>query len=217
MTDLLVEDPPEQKNEKTLHTWNVGRLKTFLDSKIDYRLRTPIYHLSVKYFDSEHPILLNYKSRWGEYLGKVHCVCISHIIEMKSFPLRIPIRNNHKPIETVRELRQALDAFDDSLFLVLCYLDSNLQQLSSYTFCDAYEIDAHECGSSTRYMYSDDGQFIIGVERLFVPKIEFDFPFVSLCWYEPKANVIFTNVSRHYATSLRDKVKQQYDEFMKTL
>lgn len=217
MNDLLCEDPPEQKNEKTLHTWNVGRLKIFLDRTNDYRLRIPIYNLHVKYFNADHPILLNYKSRWGEYLGNVHCVCMDHIIDLKSFPICIPIRNNRDPIETVQELRTALNAFDDSLFLVLRYLDTNLRQLSAYTFCDAYEMSEHENKSAILNTYSDDLRFIIGFERLCVPSIEFDFPFVSLCWYEPKAKVIFTNVSKSYATHLREKVKQQYEEFMKTL
>jgi hypothetical protein len=217
MSDLLIEDPPEVRNEKTRHTWNVGRLKKFLDTTIDCRLRTPVYNLHVKYFDSNHPILLNYKSRWGEYFGNVHCVCMDQLIDLKS-PSNIPIRNNRRPIETARDLRNALNAFDDSLFLVLCYFDaSTLTQLSAYTFCDAYELGVHEYGSAIRYVYSNDGLNIIGFERLNVPKIEFDFPFVSLCWYEPKANVIFTNVSRSYATHLRQKVQQQYNEFINTL
>lgn len=217
MDETLFEDPPEERNEKTLHTWNVGKLKQFLDGTISHHLRTPIYNLCVKYFDETHPILLNYKSRWGEYLGKVHCVCIDHIIEFKSHPIRIPIRNNHQPIETASGLRQSLNQFDDSLFLVLRYFDSNLTHLSSYTLCDAYETRPNEYGSALNYVYTNDKQFIIGFERHSVPKIEFDFPFISLCWYEPKANVIFTNVNKQFATQFRERVQTQYEEFMKTL
>lgn len=134
---------PQGCDRSYRRTPTVGEFRRYLADNLDCRLRHPVYHVAVKWFDAAHPIVLNYedstdeRQRWAEVVGNVHAVVLYVYVdqgnikegsvktgkdgkmERSSYLNPVPARNGRKPVDDAGGLLYRLGGCDSDFHVVI--------------------------------------------------------------------------------------------------
>lgn len=227
--ELICEPVPKGCSRSYLDNKNVGQLKALLNNSRSCCLRNPIYSITVEYFSPTNPIVLNYWDEkqnfpcWSEHVGDVNAVSLNILSGLEEYPSRtatkiyfkapFPINNGKKPIFQVADFCDALEGFDEKMFLVTRYLDSNLQENFKDTIVDVSQVPSFYDGYPYNYFYNESGQ-IAGVELVDQTKVDLNYSGWSDEQYYDGMHffdrMIYTKVPASYAKKRRERFLEKW-------
>lgn len=237
--ELIHESVPNGCSRSYLDTKTVEHLRKELEGNENCCLNFPIYSVTLEYFSPTNPIVLNYfddthkQPSWCEHIGNVQAVCLNTLYLETDPSTRIPdptyswrtikinfktpapINNGQKPIFRAGDLYNALEQFDEKLFVVTRNIGS--EEITTNTLCTITVLPSYYDGYPFNYFYSEDEQYINGMEVVDHTKVDFNYSSLSDNYYYDGLDslnyMIYTNVPASHAKERRERFARKYREF----